>query len=184
MKKIDLLLLVPGLVLSGCNRDQVQVARVEKAAPAALPSGHPPVATPAPAMAPPTLRWVLPPGWTTGEAGGMRYATLLPSGKAEVSVMLLAGSAGGELANVNRWRAQLELPPIEEAELATHRKVVPSKAGTVVVFEFANAGKRMVVGLLATPAGDTWFLKLMGEDAPIRQAKPGFLNLLGTLTLG
>lgn len=186
MKKTALLLLIPGLVLSGCNRDQVQVTRLEKTVPAAVPSGPPPIEPPAPAADAQVLRWVLPQDWTTGEAGGMRYATLLPAsaGKAEVSVVMLTGSAGGELANVNRWRAQLELPPIAETELAGSRMLVRSKAGSVAVFEFANAGRRMVVGLLATPAGDTWFLKLMGEDAPTRQAKPGFLKLLGTLSLG
>lgn len=130
------------------------------------------------------LKWTLPKGWTTGQAGGMRYATLKPAGNAEVSVVMLSGPAGGELANVNRWRAQLGLPPIDEAALAAARKVVKSKAGTVAVFEFSSAGNGMVVGLLTTTDGNSWFLKLMGADAPVNQAKPDFMKLLGTLALG
>jgi hypothetical protein len=209
LNKFGPFFLTAGLALVaplGCNRDRVESARIEKAAPAvnpsmdpaALPPGHPPMTAPttAPGTAMPAgqvppppkpqggqaLQWVLPKGWTPGEAGGMRYATLKPSGKAEVSVVMLSGPAGGELANVNRWRSQLGLPPIEEAALT--RKVVKSKAGTVAVFEFANAGNRMVVGLLSTTNGNTWFLKLMGEDAAVSQALPGFLQLLGTLNLG
>lgn len=184
--KTDPMRLVPGMLLLaclGCNRDQVQSVRIEKAAPA-------PASSPAPAMPPPpqaasTLKWTLPKGWTAESSGGMRFATLKPAtkGKAEVSVVTLTGTAGGELANVNRWRAQLGLPPVEGAALAPARKTVASKAGPVAVFEFGNAGSRMVVGLLSAPDGNTWFLKLMGEDAPVNQAKPDFLNLLGTLHL-
>jgi len=194
---VSTLALVTGL---GCYRDQVQSAQVEKSAPPAapesLPAGHPPLGTQAPAMGtgevppPPTpqsgqmLKWTLPKGWTTAQAGGMRYATLKPAGNAEVSVVMLSGPAGGELANVNRWRSQLGLPPVEEGTLAGSRQVVKAKAGTVAVFEFANSGSRMVVGLLTTTDGNTWFLKLMGEDAPVGQAKADFVKLLGTLTLG
>ena len=132
------------------------------------------------------MNWTLPKGWTTAQAGGMRYATLKPAstGNAEVSVVMLSGPAGGELANVNRWRAQLGLPAVEEAALASARKFVKSKAGQVAVFEIANAGNRMVVGLLSTADGNTWFLKLMGGDAPVGEARPDFLKLLGTLNLG
>lgn len=155
--------------------------------------GTPPAAMPAGEVPPPpqptggqALQWLLPKGWTTAQAGGMRFATLKPpaQGNAEVSVVTLSGPAGGELANVNRWRAQLGLPPIEAAGLASLRKVVQSKAGTVAVFEFANSGSRMVVGLLSTSAGNTWFLKLLGEDVPVNHAKPDFMKLLGTLSLG
>jgi hypothetical protein len=76
------------------------------------------------------------------------------------------------------------MPPIEEAALASNRKVVNAKIGPVSVYEFSQSGSRMVVGLLATPDGNTWFLKLMGEDAPVNQAKAGFLKLLGSLRLG
>jgi len=194
---VSTLALVTGL---GCYRDQVQSAQVEKgappAAPESLPAAHPPLGTQAPAMGtgevppPPTpqsgqmLKWTLPKGWTTTQAGGMRYATLKPAGNAEVSVVMLSGPAGGELANVNRWRSQLGLPPVEEGTLAGSRQVVKAKAGTVAVFEFANSGSRMVVGLRTTTDGNTWFLKLMGEDAPVGQAKTDFVKLLGTLTLG
>jgi hypothetical protein len=101
-----------------------------------------------------------------------------------VSVVTLTGPAGGELANVNRWRAQLGLPPIEEAGLSALRKVVSSKAGPVSVYEFSQSGSRMVVGLLSTSEGNTWFLKLAGEDAPVTRAKADFLKLLESLHLG
>ena len=97
--------------------------------------------------------------------------------------MTLAGSAGGELANLNRWRTQLGLPEVAATALASERKVVPSKAGSVAVFELSNAGNRMVVAWLPADNGSSWFLKLVGQDAPVRKTKPAFMQLLGTLSL-
>jgi hypothetical protein len=117
----------------------------------------------------------------------MRYATLTPpgGGKAEVSVVVLPGPAGGEMANVNRWRGQIGLPPLDEAGLASARKEVKSKAGKVAVYDFTSDGgaekNRMITGLLASADGNTWFFKLMGDADPVGKAKPGFLRYLETL---
>jgi hypothetical protein len=116
----------------------------------------------------------------------MRFATLKPPlpGKVEVSVVTITGSAGGELPNVNRWRAQLGPAPIEDPALPSLHKLVQSKAGPIFVFDFSGGGDRIVVGLLPTTDGNTWFFKLAGNDAPVGQAKPDFMKLLGTLNLG
>lgn len=181
-------LLISLAVGLGCQSDRVESVRVEKAPTAESTPPAPPPVIEAAAQPPsgPALAWTLPKGWTSQPAEGMRFATLkpTPTGKAEVSVVTLTGPAGGELANVNRWRAQLGLPPIEEAGLSALRKVVSSKAGPVSVYEFSQSGSRMVVGLLSTSEGNTWFLKLAGEDAPVTRAKADFLKLLESLHLG
>jgi hypothetical protein len=164
--------------------------------PGAMPPGAmPPGAMPPGAMPPPprptgkgALKWALPKGWTEAPGSGMRYATLTPpgGGKAEMSVVVLPGQAGGEAANVNRWRGQIGLPPLEEDALAALRKAVPSKAGPVAVYDFTSLGDtrtRMVAGLLATADGNTWFFKLVGDADPVGKAKPSFMKYLGTLHL-
>ena len=204
-----------GLLVSlGCGRDQVSQTTVAKETPAppagapaamppmpagamppgAMPPGMPPGMPAGQLPAPPrptgtgALKWTLPNGWTETPGSGMRYATLTPpdAGKVELSVVVLPGPAGGELANVNRWRGQIGLPPIDEAALAGARTPVKCKAGTVAVFDFTSLGQiqsRMVTGLLATADGNTWFLKLMGDGDPVGKAKPAFLKLLGSLHL-
>lgn len=134
------------------------------------------------------LKWTLPKGWTEGEAGGMRFATLKPPypGKVEATVVVLPGAAGGELSNVNRWRGQIGLGPIDEKALATLRKPVASKAGTVSVFDFTSEGQaktRMVAGLISTSDGNTWFLKLVGDAEPVGKAAPDFMRFIGSLHL-
>ena len=189
-------LAVCAILLTGCDRDQVSRSAPVPAAPAspmpaAAPGGMPPgmsgdVALP-PAPASP-LHWTLPKGWTETPGNGMRFATLNPPGpgKIELSVVCLPGQAGGELANVNRWRGQIGLEPTDEKALAASRQTVKSKAGAVAVFDFASQGQvqtRMIVGSLTTRDGGTWFLKLVGDAAPVAKAKPDFMRYLETLHL-
>ena len=68
--------------------------------------------------------WTLPEGWQQQPGNQIRYATVLipAEGKAlEVSVTALPNSGGDDdeyvLANVNRWRGQLRLPPIDKQQL-------------------------------------------------------------------
>ncbi len=176
----------------GCRRDEVTYARVPKASLNGAPPGFPLMsASSADVPQPPApsgsdaLRWKLPKGWTEADAGGMRYATLKPSvsGRIDVSVVVLPGPAGGELANVNRWRGQIGLPPIDEASLASARRSLESPAGTVSVYDFTSEGQaksRMIAGLLAAK-GNSWFLKMVGDADKVGTARPEFMHLLETL---
>jgi hypothetical protein len=131
------------------------------------------------------LAWTLPKGWTETKGSGMRYATLQPSvkGKCEVSVITLSGTFGGELANVNRWRAQIGLAPVDEASLPKLRTALTSQAGPVAVYDFTSEGAaktRMIVGMLAN-AESSWFLKLNGDPDAVSAARADFATCLGTL---
>jgi len=185
----------------GCNRDDVAHYRVPKDAGAQAPGmGMPPMGMapggiPGAGMPEPpkpsgkgALKWTLPKGWTEEAAGGMRFATLKPpvTGKIDASVVVLPGTAGGELANVNRWRGQIGLPPIDEATLAGQRTVLKTKAGDLSVFDFTSEGQiksRMVAGLITTADGNTWFLKLTGDAGPVGSAKSDFMRLMGSIRL-
>jgi hypothetical protein len=185
--------------VAGCSREDVTHYRVPKQAPppsAAMPAGMgagmPGAAPagmdlPAPPKGGAALRWTLPTGWTESAGGQMRYATLKPpvAGRIDASVVVLPGPAGGELANVNRWRNQIGLPPIDEAALAKARSVVKTKAGPLHVYDFTSTGEprnRVVAGLTSVH-GDTWFVKVSGDAAAVGAARPDFMKLLGSLRL-
>lgn len=177
------------LLLAGCDRDEVSYFRVPKPAPppvqAAASQGMVGDVAAPPRPAAGGLRWTLPRGWTEAAGGQMRYATLKPpvQGKIDGSVVVLPGPAGGELANVNRWRNQIGLPPIDEAGLAAARKVVRTKAGPLNVYDFASGGKtgsRLVAGLTQS-GGSTWFVKLTGDAGAVGAAREDFMKLLGSL---
>jgi hypothetical protein len=187
----------------GCKRDEPRILRTPPQAESVqqlnpeMPPGHPPIpADPQggnmPSMPPPpmpggadTLTWDLPKGWTEARAGGMRLATLKPAvtGKIDVSVIVLPGTAGGELGNVNRWRGQIGLSPVDEAGRAQMRKEVKSKAGAVSLYDFSSEGpskQRMIAGLLFVD-GRSWFVKMVGDPEPVAASRADFMKLLETL---
>jgi hypothetical protein len=99
-------------------------------------------------------------------------------------VVVLAGAAGGELANVNRWRGQIGLSPLDEPALEKARTIVATPAGNVALFAFASEGEKrsqLVAGILASPDGSSWFFKMLGDEAAVTAARAGFLHLLETL---
>ena len=189
----------------GCRSDQVSHYRVPKEVAATHPDhpGHASEGMPSQGMPsgpdaaanvppPPTpkgsLKWSLPKGWSELPGGGMRFATFKTpvSGKVEATVVVLPGAAGGELPNVNRWRGQIGLPPLDEAGLAKARTVLKTKAGALNVYDFTSDGQvksRMVVGYVTTPDGNTWFLKLTGDAEPVAKAKSDFMTILGSIRL-
>lgn len=175
--------------LTACDREEVAHFRVPKApppaaapvAPAAMTGEVPPPPTPEGGA----LRWTLPKGWTESAGGAMRFATFqVPvKGTVDASVVVLPGPAGGELANVNRWRNQIGLAPLDESGLAAARRTVSTKAGPIKVYDFTSGGatgKRVVAGLTEL-SGNTWFVKLTGEAAAVGAARADFMKLLGSL---
>jgi hypothetical protein len=185
--------------LGGCQRDEVAHFRVPKEAAATAPAamaamgsmgGGQGGADLAPAAVPEGsgLAWTLPQGWKQEQGGGqMRYATLRPpvQGKLDVSVIVLPGPAGGELANVNRWRSQIGLAPIDQAAMDSGRKSVKTAAGDLSVYDFASEGakKTRTIAGLANVQGSTWFLKMTGDAEAVAAAGPAFLDLLGSVRL-
>ena len=129
------------------------------------------------------LHWTAPAGWKEIPGNGMRVASFeLPKteGKAEVTVVALPGDVGGELANVNRWRGQLALPPMTEEEIPAARSSVDTRLGAVSIYDFTGTGEkktRLVAGMIQV-SGTMWFFKLMGDEKAVAAAKPAFLKLL------
>ncbi len=177
----------------GCRRDEITHARVPKEpatasstlATSSMGAGAADVPPPPRPEGAASLRWTLPPGWTEEVAGGMRYATLKPPvpGKLEATVVVLSGSAGGELANVNRWRGQIGLEPIAEGSLASARKSVKTALGTLPVYDFSSDGatKSRVIAGMAVREGQTWFVKMSGDAASVSKARADFMKLLESL---
>jgi len=134
------------------------------------------------------VAWTLPKGWTQTLTGGIRYATLKApvTGNLDASVVVLAGPAGGELANVNRWRGQIGLPPLTQEALPSARKSVNSKLGPVTLYDFTGEGtqKSRVVAGLASIGENTWFFKMTGDADAVGKALPDFQQLLQSLRPG
>jgi hypothetical protein len=160
------------LAAAGCRREREEITHVRVAKTAAA----------APKASARSIAWTLPEGWTQSVASGPRTASLKPAvaGHVEVSLTVLPGAAGGDLANVNRWRGQLGLSALDEAAIASLRRTVQSKAGPFNLYDFTSEGEkksRMIVALAALGAG-TLFVKMLGDAAPVGAARKDFLSLV------
>ena len=142
--------------------------------------------------APPTapLQYALPQNWEVKPPSQMRIASFnasAPNGKqVDVSIVSLAGSAGGDLANVNRWRGQVQLPPIDEAALQQSFEHLPANGHDYRIVDMVSTGtigegkeKQRIVAAILDEHERSWFIKMTGEDAAVTSQKPvlaGFLQ--------
>jgi hypothetical protein len=164
---------------------------------AALPPGHPDISTlnnssgqmPAgiaasDAQNAPPLSWTTPGGWTEVPAGAMRVASFKvadPGGKtADVSVVPLPGLAGGDIANVNRWRGQVGLLPALVDALQNSSQNVEAGSQPAQLYDIGGASSR-ILAVIQHRDGTTWFFKMTGDPDLVEQQKPAFITFLQSL---
>lgn len=147
----------------------------------------PPQETP-PAAAGPKLAYDLPESWRDLGAGGMRKAAFevaSTDGRVEITLIDLDRSAGDRLANINRWRGQVGLPPITESELATVMSPIPiaGQMGDFVELagDPASEKPQSILGVIFDRGDQTWFLKLQGSPALAAAEKEHFLAFASSL---
>lgn len=143
-----------------------------------------------PAAAAPALedqRWEAPPTWEALPPTQFLVAKYRVTGEnnasAEVTVSQLGGAAGGMLPNVNRWRGQLNLAPIDQAALDT--LITSVRAGSVDASLLRMDGTemqrgtpaRMVVAVVPLP-GETWFFKMTGPIALVEAREAEFVAMV------
>lgn len=155
-------------------------------APAAPPAGM--AGTPVVSASGPGLKWTAPAGWQEKPGVGMRKATFVVPGAngatAELAVTAFPGDVGGDLANLNRWRGQLALPPVTETEFAgaVTRLKVNGLAVTLADLTGGGDNPQRLLGAMVPHAGATWFFKLTGPAALVAAEKPAFLSFVQTLS--
>jgi len=138
-----------------------------------------PVAPP-PSTALPT--WEVPSTWKSAPASTMRLASFAlggPGGQTgDLSVVALGPAAGGLLANINRWRGQFGLDPLDEAGLQKTLTTVPLSGGeTATVVDLVGTGEaagRRLLGAIVSRNDRTWFYKLTGDAALVQSERGNF----------
>jgi hypothetical protein len=139
---------------------------------AARPKGRP--APAAKANAP--LTYEVPEGWQPAPAGGIRVAAFrVKEGDqaAEVTIIPLAKEAGSVLANVNRWRDELELQPTTEARLAD--EVRPMTVDGIQAHSVDLTGPKLrTLAVMLIREENTWFFKMRGPGDLVGKQKTAF----------
>lgn len=143
--------------------------------------------TPVPTAEGAELSWTAPAAWKQKPPAPMRKGSYaVPGGGAEdgdLSITAFPGDVGGELANVNRWRGQVQLAPIAEADLQKEVNYVEHGGLRFGIVDIASTGAnaRRILGAYVAFGGATWFFKLAGPDTVVANAKPAFLAFLETV---
>ena len=163
--------------------------------PAAMPANHPdmggmgmPMAAQNVASGPtPTPNWQVPANWQPAPAGQFLVAkfTIAGSGggQADVNVSNAGGTGGGVIANVNRWRAQLGLAPLPDADVQKSLTTLDAAAGKASVADLSGTDVRTgqatrLIGVIVPQADQTWFYKLMGDDKVVESQKAAFIQFV------
>lgn len=190
------------LTANGCQKEEITTYRVAKepvpavpppaasaaaAAPASAGAGGAPMAnTPVATASGNALVWTAPSSWTAKPAGSMRkgsYAVKGDGGEADMAVTAFPGDVGGDLANLNRWRGQIGLPAVGQAEFDRDTRHLDRNGLHMTVVDIAGSGAnaQRILGAMVPHQGATWFFKLSGPDALVAREKPAFLALLDSI---
>jgi len=122
--------------------------------------------------------WKIPADWQEVAPGAMQVAKFqVPPQKdatAEVTVSVFPSDTGGNLANINRWRGQLKLGPVDEASLSKLVQPLDPEISGAILVDMENQGDRMIGAIV--PRGGQWFFyKLRGGPAAVEAQKAAFV---------
>jgi hypothetical protein len=131
--------------------------------------------------------WTVPSDWQTLPPSQFLFAEFSLTGtngaNADVNVAQMGGEGGGWLANANRWRGQISLPQIAEADLSVLATTIDSPNGKIQLVDFTgtnpeNGKPTRLVGAVVPQNGQTWFYKLMGNEPIVAQQKDAFIKFI------
>jgi hypothetical protein len=154
--------------------------------------GEEPAPSPPPAPTMPKIHVVAPEGWEEDTPGSIRVASFSIKGAdgatADVSVIPLPGNSGSVLDNVNRWRGQIQLPPLSSADDPALGTEMEGKAGKLIVTHMVSEsavldGKKAAISAAILKAnGITWFFKITGEAALVTPQREAFEEFVRSAT--
>lgn len=140
--------------------------------------------------------WQTPKDWSPQKvaADGIRKAAWHLSNAEEatigdVTVVSFPGDGGGLLANVNRWRRQIGLGPIDSDALATMGRTIT--VGRFKAFYIsleggeteadARTGPQSIRACIVKADDTTWFFKMKGDTPLVNAQEEPFLTFLKTV---
>jgi hypothetical protein len=130
--------------------------------------------------------WTIPPDWKQIDPGPMlsaKFSITGNDGSAEVNI-LSSGMDSGLAANVNRWRGQLGLPPVaQEDEFSKMVSSIDVGNGKAQVVDLSGTDSKTgkparLIGAIVPQNGQTWFYKLMGDEAVVARQKDAFIQFV------
>ena len=108
------------------------------------------------------------------------YRMVVAGGEADISITAFPGATGGLEANLNRWRGQVGLAPLDPGQVVADAQRLEINGLSFTIVDYQGSAGHMV-GAIVPFNGNSWFFKLTGPDATVVAAKPVFLEFLRTV---
>jgi len=149
------------------------------------PDAPTPTPTPPANRSPNKISYKTPAGWVDDSPKPMRAASLRTADADDAAVVTASafpthGMMGDPLANVNRWRGQVGLPPIDTPTLDEQSE--PITIGGVDGFYARLKGESSsILVAMVTRDGLAWFFKLVGDSATIDNHSDAFRQWLASV---
>ncbi|MDP6613824.1 MAG: hypothetical protein QF835_02250 [Candidatus Marinimicrobia bacterium] len=130
--------------------------------------------------------WEKPDSWIPSQGSSMRIASFdvpFSTGMGDLSVMELGGDGGGLVANVNRWRGQIGLEPLEESEIRAQAQPGESKIGPYEIFQLindSNSNTAMLTAILPMN-NSTLYIKLTASKDGIIDLEKDFKTFCSSI---
>jgi hypothetical protein len=129
----------------------------------------------------PQIKWETPEGWTQLPPSSMRYASFNAAdgngGKIDISIVTFAGDGGSDADNVNRWRGQIGLAPIDASAVTSQVTPLKTADTTFSTTDIAGAKARTIAAWTRRD-GRVWFFKATGPNAAVEKEKPNFVKFI------
>ncbi len=120
--------------------------------------------------------------WSEGPPAMFAVVSLQVADGETKAAITVTSARGNRLDNVNRWRGQVGLGPITEAELTSTAKKVEVGSLSGDLYEMAEGG-RSIFGVIVEDRGQMWFVKLAGDTALAERERGRFEEFLKSLRL-
>lgn len=173
-----------------------------------LPDGHPPIggseataAATAPARAPDgsamgalpessisktnALAWTAPAHWQEKAPGSIRKGSYAVPGEGgaigDLSITAFPGDTGGLHANVNRWRGQIGLGPVSNAEVESGIEHIDMNGLHADFVDLTGPNGIRLLGAIVPHQQETWFFKLTGPAVLLGKERVAFREFINTI---
>lgn len=133
---------------------------------------------------PTAVRGTPPPNWKPGPVTGMRKGCFRMQSEGQAIEVTVIPAGGDLLANVNRWRGQLKLDPLDQRQLTDSSRDV--KAGTLSgkYIAIPGASETILAAIFPEAGGGSWFVKLRGDANLADSQQEAFKSFVSSLRFG
>jgi hypothetical protein len=155
----------------------------------AAPLASPAVTIPPPPASESGLAWTAPANWTPKPLGQMRKGSFAVKGtdgaEADLSITMLSAATNPLLENINRWRRQISLSPLTEAQISSETTILENGDLKFTLMDYTGTQPSGVathlLGAILYRGDEAWFFKLSGPAPVVASQKPAFLDFLKTV---